>query len=71
MIDDDDATWVAIIWPAGGLVCLVLGLVVVIAMALIAHDNRKQCEARSCAHGAPKLIDHECLCVDAPGQWVP
>lgn len=70
MIDNDDATWVAIIWPAGGWVCSVLGLIVVIALAFIAHDNRKQCEARACSHGTPKLIDHECLCVDAPGTWV-
>jgi hypothetical protein len=64
MIDSDDADMVGLI---GLLMPEVLGFLILaigIAVAIIASQNEQECGERHCDHGTPKLIKHECLCVE-------
>ena len=48
---------------AAAFVCLAIAIV----LYLVAYSNERECEARSCPQPTQiaKLIDHECLCVEA------
>jgi hypothetical protein len=72
MIDDDDPFFVAMLWPSGGsggVGCFValLGLAVVVALCIMASQNRATCAELACPHGGHAvLMKHECLCVETP-----
>lgn len=68
MIDDDDVAFAAIVGPdfVTGPVSCVFILVLLIALALIASDNKAKCETMHCAGGKPMLVKHECVCVGKP-----
>lgn len=69
MIDDDDVFAAAVLTPSGGsgpvgcvvsLACLLF----VIALAVIASQNKDECSKRKCEAGSkPMLLKGECLCV--------
>lgn len=65
MIDSDDADTfllLSMFGPGGwiGFIIAVIGIVV----AVKACANESECSERHCDHGKPKLIKHECLCVE-------
>lgn len=66
MIDDDDVDFASFAWPAGGLFISLLGLVVIILLWYTADKNKTECAAMKCKmmSASPKLIKHECLCVE-------
>jgi hypothetical protein len=64
MLDDDDVEFVALAWSGGGWVIGVLGIIVLVIMMVIVSGNKDDCAKLSCPHGSPKLMEHECLCVD-------
>jgi hypothetical protein len=73
MLDDDDVDVVIWSWPDGGWKMAIVGLIVVIVIALIVSDNKKDCAAMHCDHGKPMLTSNECYCVEpatAPASGV-
>lgn len=69
MIDDDDVSWVALLWPfEAHPIVAAFGIFVVIGVAYVACENTKECEAMKCDHGAAQLVDHRCLCVEEPSH---
>lgn len=68
MIDHGDADFAFLAsMGVGGWLGAAL-LAAAISFAFIASDNAEECAKQKCAHGAAKLIDHECLCVETPGM---
>jgi hypothetical protein len=68
VIDDSDADF-ALLASMGstGWVGFLL-LVLAIVLYVVAADNAAECAERSCRVGVAKLIDHECVCVEAPAS---
>ena len=65
MIDDDDVTETALLWPeAGGVIGWVMGLIVIGLLVYFAYQNHNECAGKHCDHGVPRLLDHKCLCVE-------
>lgn len=64
MIDDDDVTFFALsaspVGPIGFVVCIAI----MIVLGCIAASNADDCAQMKCATGEPKVIKHECLCVE-------
>lgn len=67
MMDDDDAALItifatdSIIGPISG--CLMLMLCAFVWWS--ACNDKTECQAMHCAHGSPKIVAHECACVEA------
>lgn len=69
MIDSDDAEHAALLWPSGGpWWFILLGLVVVGGLAYAAWSNERECAARHCDRGAPRVVDGDCSCLE-PATW--
>mgnify|MGYP001579847556 CR=1 FL=1 len=66
MVDDSDVELAAWIFNPTTWFGLGLTVMVLLIIALIAASNEKECEAKHCDAGKPKLMDHECVCVTAP-----
>jgi hypothetical protein len=65
MMDDDDVEWVAILWPTGGWLISIIGLIVLVVMLVVVSGNKDDCARLQCSSGkTPKLMQHECLCVE-------
>lgn len=69
MIDDDDVFAAAVLTPSGGAgpfgcIFSVVCLAIVIALAVVASQNKDECSKRKCEAGSkPMLLKGECLCV--------
>lgn len=64
MLDFDDVSWFAVLFPVIGPISAVLLITGIIVMGVIAYQNENECETRACAAGmSPRLMDSECLCV--------
>ncbi len=62
--DDSDFLFLAGIGTPGWLGIALL--VAAIVFAVIASNNADGCEDRACEHGSAKLLEGECVCVEAP-----
>jgi hypothetical protein len=59
MLDDDDLDFALLASPASW-----LGVIIIVIVAVLVFQNRKECSQMHCEHGTPKLAAHECLCVE-------
>ena len=59
MIDYDDAGDFAMFGPVG-----IVGLIIVIILFVCASMNDDDCQKKKCANGEPRLMNHDCLCVE-------
>lgn len=65
MIDEsdvEDAGLFAALSPGLGGALLFIALALV--LAYFASSNAEECGERKCERGRPKLMNHECLCVE-------
>lgn len=60
MIDEDDATVAMVLAPLGG----VVGFLVVLGILIAWLANERECSDMHCKTGVPRLIEHECICVE-------
>jgi hypothetical protein len=67
MIDDDDVTFVALLFADGrGWIGAVLFVLAVAMTSYVACENSKECEQRSCPSGKrAELLEGRCVCVEA------
>jgi hypothetical protein len=64
MLDNDDASLIALLWPTGGgLTGFIVFVAVVCILMAIVSANEDDCSKQVCEAGAPSLVDGECLCV--------
>jgi hypothetical protein len=69
VIDDEDVDFAILVWPSGGWLMSLLGIVVFVVLAWFAWHNDADCQQRACpGGGAAKLLDHECVCVTEPAN---
>jgi hypothetical protein len=67
MLDDDDVSDAVIVGLSGNPGCLgiILVAVIVLVMMWIVGGNKEECAELHCSGGkTPKLMAHECLCVE-------
>lgn len=67
MIDDSDGDFALLaslgMPGVGGLILAILAIV----FYVIASRNAADCAKQACPHGGtPKLLDHQCICTEAP-----
>jgi hypothetical protein len=68
VIDWDDVSFTALVWPVGGFVLGVVGIVVVCLLATVAWQNEQDCLGRRCQTPAhAQLFRGECFCVSDAG----
>ena len=69
MIDDEDVEIAVVGLDGGGTVVgTVVVLLVVAFLAWRASVNDEDCSKHRCAHGAPKLMQGECICIEKAAQ---
>ena len=66
MIDDDDATAFAWLFPVIGPISAVLFVAGILYLLYQADQNDTDCRARPCEYGVPRLLDGECVCAGEP-----
>lgn len=65
--DVDDAIMLSLFTPGWmGAAFVVLALV----FWFVASRNADECAQKACSLGKPKLVEHECLCVERAGEAV-
>jgi len=70
MIDNEDSDDVMLLglftpgWMGAALVVLAL------VFWLVASQNADECASKACPSGKPKLMEHECLCVEQATEQV-
>lgn len=66
MIDQDDTDLFALLWPGGGGLLAIAGLIIWAFLQYTACQNEKECAARACPTAEHAEIVHgDCLCVRA------
>lgn len=64
MIDDSDSEdFMLLSFLVDGPIGWV-ALVLALCVAAIALSNRRDCSKRTCAHGEPAVVQHECVCLE-------
>ncbi len=65
MIDNSDGDFVLLSGDSStGCAGIIVTLVLAGIIYAIAASNSQECSERKCDHGVPKLIAHDCLCVE-------
>ncbi len=63
MLDDNDMDFAIFATPTHPVGCLIW-LVVLVILAFVIYDNKKECAEMSCESGqTAQLLNHQCLCV--------
>lgn len=66
MIDEDDVTWIAVLFSGGGgIIGAIIFVIAVAVTAWIASDNEIDCQKKTCPSGqTPQLTHHDCFCLE-------